>query len=68
LFHRDITEKTLSVEYSLAYDIRDEFAHVTCNTNPTVASASVVFFHTYEIVEIVETSTDSILFEKQNYR
>lgn len=39
------------------YDLGDEYAHITSNISPSQKNCEIAFFHTNEIIEIVDEET-----------
>ena len=45
------------------YDMGDEYSHITTNVSPGVEGASVDFFYTTEIIEIIDPNSAEVLFK-----
>jgi hypothetical protein len=52
-----------AVNIAWGYDIGDEWAHVTTNISPPRKGASISFFHTSDVLRLVDEESGSILFE-----
>ena len=44
------------------YDIGDEWAHVTTNVSPGVDGASIEFFSTIEVMEMIDPDTNGVIY------
>jgi len=50
--------------YNIAwgYDLGDEYAHITTNISPSQDGASIDFFYTSDIAEIIDEDSGRIIF------